>query len=66
MAGCTTSSGRRPAAAEVAAALGALRGAGEGTNAGTTKRAATKSNGRKELRAMILNDSHKKHCLKAS
>ena len=53
MAGCTTRSGRRPAAAEVAAVLGTLRGAGEGTNAGTTNRAATKR-GRKELRAMVL------------
>ena len=54
MAGCTTSSGRRPAAAEVAAVLGTLRGAVEGTNAGTTNRAATKRRGRKELRAMVL------------
>lgn len=55
MAGCTTRSGRRPAAAEVAAVLGTLRGAGEGTNAGTTNKAATKRRrGRKELRAMVL------------
>ena len=37
--------------------LGTLRGAGEGTKAGTTNRAATKSRGRKELRAMILKAS---------
>ena len=34
--------------------LGTLRGAEHGTNAGTTKRAATKRSGRKELRAMVL------------
>lgn len=54
IAGCTTSNGRRPAAAEAAAVLGTLRGAEHGTNAGTTKRAATKRSGRKELRAMVL------------
>ena len=42
-----------PAAADAAAALGALRGAADGTKAGATKMAASRRRGRKdELRAI--------------
>ena len=53
IAGCTTSSGSMPAPTDAAAALGALRGAADGTKAGATKMAASRRRGRKdELRAI--------------
>ena len=60
-AGCATSSGKAPATADTAAALGALRGAAAGTNAGATKRAAAKRSvmGKKLLRAIAPHNRSK-------